>query len=1145
MSTANRSPSPGASINTPDRDHAADSDDSLARKRQRISEEPELRIEADEPEDMGGNLNNAIMIEDEDDLNGDAYPYSATFEVLNSRGTVEDELKTLRQMVNSDRKSDFFRACLAPHGYRPPISQLTKEILEYLPPNILGSLANWLNRHLVETSHDEDRWQAKYTKDADFFTYLAGLTHSILDCGDLIDAGVASAHVQRIASELYGALTRICLRITSFIPKFLEEPIARRDSVQPAAAAQHVPFATYISILAKILNDGTQFSGLLQRQFGMKALLGGTKYPKMIIAQKSAIASLNAILLNLSVSPRAYTDAWPVISDIIFILSRSFLAADKDYHAVADGQTQVDLMFTTVNDYVVPAICQKHPRALPFNFHTNLTHLISAGLNTAVQHRPMSSVLDLYRAITSVENALPGGLVDEPATEQNLDEACRNDRKTLAELIGDLWLLQVLKGYVSTDILDIKSKGIVLLRALLRESHQNHHDPKSEDVHPVLQHLACFLRSGNFTEYIFSADSHASLVKECSDVVGFLAVTGAYTNHETDLIWQACTTSVEAEFVKASFEVFRAMLGYAGPLQALYMARKYTQTPASALGIYAVHFLTEAFVKFHSFPSETELHLEPMNISFDIVKRLDCDPPAQSTIPLRTAAINEIFALSAPAYSSDQRKTLYDKCVAEINGHTMHATSGMEILSLFLQTPSNHEAEIILDMLPVRIAVDNLEHFVRSDALELECGAHSVLDSTRIRLELILYLVGLSDFAEDQGLEERLWNSTIGDAAISSRAREDALDCFIQAPQHAKYPASAVKLFHRGVDQYLPTMSADCATPRLVSFLYDKVQKAAKAAAPTDLVNILEDQSWQQLTRLATTASSDSVAAAGVSAVDDILFPKSLLPNHPQVAAFQAAFARQHVEFLQSLQNEQDLSKRRISIYRGITLLETIYHHSRAFKPQLLGNAQPIELTGSKEEDDRIEFTIHIHGPQSSPIARTVKALEDCHIVDLDKALQSTSGVTNHDLVLNGSLTRLEDVSTQTLQEIGIKSSSVVAIRPRYTFDCDFSKVFASTSPVEGEIRARFSHLESLLDGPDEIAERVNCIQHSTKHCISLISYRCITSFLKSRHRCRRGARSLRPKSRSRRFSLKTGPGGRSTPSTCSLTICASVTSWE
>ena len=105
MSTANESPSPGAviNINTPDRDHAADSDDSLARKRQRISEEPaEVRIEADEPEDMGDAMQNAIMIED--DAESDAY--SCTFQVLNNNShmTVLEELKKFQRMVTGDGK---------------------------------------------------------------------------------------------------------------------------------------------------------------------------------------------------------------------------------------------------------------------------------------------------------------------------------------------------------------------------------------------------------------------------------------------------------------------------------------------------------------------------------------------------------------------------------------------------------------------------------------------------------------------------------------------------------------------------------------------------------------------------------------------------------------------------------------------------------------------------------------------------------------------------------------------------------------------------------------------------------------------------------------------------------------------------------
>lgn len=108
MSTANESPSPGAviniNINTPDRDHAADSDDSLARKRQRFSEEPaEVRIEADEPEDMDDAMANAITIED----HGESNAYSDTFQVLptNVHMTVLEELKKLQRIVTGDGMS--------------------------------------------------------------------------------------------------------------------------------------------------------------------------------------------------------------------------------------------------------------------------------------------------------------------------------------------------------------------------------------------------------------------------------------------------------------------------------------------------------------------------------------------------------------------------------------------------------------------------------------------------------------------------------------------------------------------------------------------------------------------------------------------------------------------------------------------------------------------------------------------------------------------------------------------------------------------------------------------------------------------------------------------------------------------------------
>ena len=1009
----------------------------------------------------------------------------------------------------------------------------------YLDPEIISSFTAWLNQHLDETAHDRNRWQTKYLLDGEFFDALAKFSFSVMNYSDLFDPAGPSYTIQRIAHAFYDALTKFCVRILSIIPKMLEEPLTRRDSVQPTGTGQErFPFAMYFHVLDRALDPSNHFSKMLQNNFGMVTSTNVEHVARLVIAHNSTITSLNAILLSLSVRPRAFTDTWHVILATISIMSRSLRVADAEHHA-GDGRTQIDKMYMTIGEYIVPAVCQKHPRALPRDFHTQLTKHVAATLELTVKRRPMASVLDLYRAITQGDNALSCGIVDEPATELKLNEACRNDRATLAELIRDLWLLQVLKGYVSTDILDIKSKGILALRGLLKDSY-NAHQAKGSD-HPVLQYLARFLRIGNYTEYIFSADSHASLVKECSDVVGFLAATGTYTDHETDLIWRACTTSVEAEFVKASFEVLKAMLIWVKPPQVLHMARKYAQTEASALGPYAVSFLGEAFAHFRATNTNPELHLMPMRIAFDILKRLDDDKPAVATSELRQVASREVYALRELPHGLAHREILYTMCVSEIQKRTKHATSSMELLLAFLQSPSSEEAGRILERLPVKVALDELVHVVRGDVEDREVGSHSTLDSVRIHLELVLRLVGLSEFAEDKELEERLWIHTIGDAAISSLAREHALDCFISTPQHTKNPSSVERLFLRGVDQFLPTMSADCATLRLVAFLRSKVKEAAMALALVDLERILEDQSWQQLLRLTTTTSSDSIAAAGVSSINDILFPGHLPRDDPHVIVLQAAFVRRHIDSLQSLQGDQDMTRRRISIHRGITLLETVHHHSKTFQPKIIGDVHPIELAGS-EAADRIEFTVHIHGPQGSPIARTVQALEDCHLVDLGKALQSTSGVANHDLVLNGSLARFEDISSQTLHEAGIKSSSVVSIRPRYTFDCDFSKVFASTSAVESEIRARFSLLESLLDGPEEVAERVSCTQSTILRALLTFDRYTISS-ARFRRPCRHAATFSLRTSRSRVFSRPREPGGHCTRYTSLQATSTSATS--
>jgi hypothetical protein len=154
-------------------------------------------------------------------------------------------------------------------------------------------VTDWINQHLEGTFHDKDRWQTKYLKDERFFTGLAAFAHCVLDCHDLFDPTNVSAPILRIGSGFYYALTLLCLRIVSFIPKILEEPFTRRDSVQPTAAGQSLPLSTYISLLSKILDHHTPFSTMLQRLFGIKPSAIVNRSAKLVLGQKPAIAQQN------------------------------------------------------------------------------------------------------------------------------------------------------------------------------------------------------------------------------------------------------------------------------------------------------------------------------------------------------------------------------------------------------------------------------------------------------------------------------------------------------------------------------------------------------------------------------------------------------------------------------------------------------------------------------------------------------------------------------------------------------------------------------------------------------------------------------------------------------------------------------------
>lgn len=1066
MASANRTPSPNTRVANPERDHAADSDDSLSRKKQRMSEEPEPLIEALEPEDIGGNQDTAITIED--DAGSDMFPistnYSEGLELYPCNLSASDQLKKLVNYMDNQY---------------------------YVNATWLVNLSTWLNDHIASTATECQLWQRRYQEDDAFFINLMVAAMRLLNCVDILDPKYLTQHnidlLQVAVLELYEGLAKLSLRMVSFLPNILDGVVARRDSTQPATAGvQRVPFLWYIAVLGKLLDSRTPSSRHFEHVLGLDISLLASKVANIVLVDRTAIAALNAVLRSSSARPRDFDEAWPGIHGTVATLALSMQKAKQPFHTGPDNKQIIEFVMT-VNEYIVPTVCQKHPRALPADFHDDLVFHVSTLLERTVACRDAKSTLDIYQSVCRPDqDNIASALVEGEVTEEKLLEACNKDQSILAETIKNLWLLQTLKGYVSTDILDIRSKGIVSLRQLLTSAFNTHvvrvegtNIPK-DTSHPVLRHLARFLRKGDIVEYIFSADSHANLVKECSDVVGFLAATSTYTDHESDVIWRAATTSVEAEFVKASFDVMKTMSQYMEPGQLLYVVGKYRQTAAAQIGPFAVNFLGEVLVtirsKLHD-SKDNAMRLLPAQLCFDLLKSLDLDATAPSTAPLRRLALGQVLEVASLQDGPDHCASIYDMCLTEVKGRTVHSTTALETLSHLFKSQAVNDTERILEKFSVTDAVDELVDCVRNANNGKLGNHHTTRSAVHTRLQVVLRLIDMSEESEGADIEERLWAYTVGEHALDSFARESALDTFIGISGEVARPGNIKNLFNRCTNEYLPTMPVECATMRLVTFLHQSAKQEWACAVVKPDSDQRSLRLWNELVRVAVTSPSDGIAMEANKALCNVLFSTYPSASGSEQIARRVFFVRQHVKYVSSLQGkEQNQGQCKTLMLRGISILEAMHLASKNLtaNAKSASGAATIDLSGSDNNSELLTLRMLVHGPASSPKEVNVHCRSTCTGGALNTAFAKITGAEDHDIMHNGTRIHLVDASSVTLADMNIASLSSIILRPKFTFQSDFGRILATEDVVEKEVLDEFEELKALLSDDDLVGEKVS-----------------------------------------------------------------------
>ena len=1048
---------PALSTSSP-RNHVADANPDLARKKQRLSEDPgtsgddPVIIELCEPEDEGTSTYNAIEIEDEGSIN--MAPYSEIFVISKEPCSTFEQLGRLLNNLNQN--------C-------------------YIDPHTFINLARALDRHIERTADEPDQWKRHYFgNDSEFFNRLALVAINLLDGGDLFQPSedLDTPVMRNALHVLLAGLEALCRRIVPCLSDSIKVTLARRDSAQ--VSTRHVGALPYIVVAHRVLAAHSRTVAHFRTHGGRVKLDGIIQRNREMFFTDTIVTSLAILIKKLTGVMREVKESWLALQHALKVFQ---IAITEHISNAKYPTTESEAIMEIVCTFILPAICEKHPRALPDGFHMDLISFGASVLFSQIRLHDQASAWLLYERFVKGQNdgVLPGAEEDIDNTS-TLGTICGEDQEVVARLLQASWSFQAAKRFLCSEIMDIRNLGIISLKDQLVQIYRSEKDGVQGFDHPVVQYAVRFLKQNEITAYIFGPESRAGLVQHSSDIVCFLAVTSTYTDIETDTIWHACSTSVEADFVKASFFVLVSLLQYLDAERLLHLAKKYSSTDIGKLGQHAIEFLPKLFQELEVKGFNRSHPLEVAFTSIDILKHANGADRTVMVDHLRQAMLAVLERFTRSDIPAEVRTAIYKHCIPEIRTKSWHATTAVEILSLFLNGPiTPDEAQDILVLLPVDVAVDELCHYVRSS--KQSDSTHSSIVGFIKRLDCIIRLMGLSDFGIDQRTEDLLFAHGFGESALDNEARNVAWDQLHTIATANTLPSAASSLWHRFIHDRVPTLANSLITPKLVEFIYGSLKaECLKESTKLEPDEMLESPLWLSLVGFATTSSDSGIVAISTSAIVELLFIYPVTIGVPinAIVQIQAKFVQGHIEALRhiytGIMQTEEVTSGTQTFVQGMNLLTAVLVKSRE-TASTYAAARPSDLLSLDDSDgsaNTITFTAQIYGPESQAQPFVIRARHDTKVSALVAGLSTFTGAAENRVIAGGI--EISHAPTKSLRDVGVQQSGVIMICPRYDFNLDLDTVLTRPGPIEQEILVQYDKLEAMLEGPEQLSRTVRKI---------------------------------------------------------------------
>ncbi|KAL4783116.1 hypothetical protein BJX76DRAFT_270130 [Aspergillus varians] len=648
--------------------------------------------------------------------------------------------------------------------------------------------------------------------------------------------------------------------------------------------------------------DKIPFYSAMQRRYGPEALDMVARLNDRIISLNGAQCLSDYISCLTELIPR-----WPQLSTILIHslraaqslaeASNNHIGYSADNHSMESPEHQramntIYSLIRSVDEVYQSHITKKSP------WVTNDTSL-------SVLRLLSSTYLALCNQSATIASHIANDLsIHAP------EDAPQN---SLPFIIFYGWRFGVLRKHIMDGRMELRVVGIETMQTDFVSVYTQYmrKDHIAGLHNPIVQFMLRLLREGRIVEYIVGIDSHPQLIGRSYNIVGFLVVTGTYTNTDTDTIWKTVTESPDPRTVSEVLGMLVKTCHLHGPDYSglLYICSKLLELPLARFDPRMIEFCEQLFPFLREKNPDAQ---DPFNTSHVDVRplhlcvRLIRESAATEDLAVDHKTLLQKFAgaqLSSfidVGLSDADKVDIYERCVQDIAERNQFSVGSIQALNALLNNQDSQEIR--------KLATEfNLTHLAVSEVAEVVQGNQVDFTDTFSRTGFISRVHMLARIIEgvpdsiSPELGDILWQKVFMSQSLPQQGRRTLWEMFCGITRHTMVENQFID---RCIQHYLPELSPADYSPEVLAFAKQAITYQIRFNPPPSVTEneVVSIPGMDRIWNFILTAPPNSIEADATAFAIEVYLDHNIIHRSPRssVEATHMALVDRCVDQLKS-----------------------------------------------------------------------------------------------------------------------------------------------------------------------------------------------------------------------------------------------------